>query len=147
MKSIRMALVLAFGAAACSSPFNPHEARLLAAARAQWEQRPFANYTFEALHGCFCLPEQVGPVRITVREGAIVSVSLLETEEPVDPAHWFTIEQLYERIPSWAKYDGVEEVSVEYDPILGFPSRVVVQADEGIADAGDTYIVSNVGPA
>jgi hypothetical protein len=147
MKSIKMALLLALGAAACSSPFAPHEARVLSAARGQWGQRPFADYIFEARHGCFCLPEQVGPVQITVRQGAIVSVTLLETGEGVDPAHWFTIEQLYERIPSWAEYDGVEDVSVDYDPALGFPSRVEVRFDEGIADAGDTYTISNVGPA
>jgi hypothetical protein len=147
MRTIRMALVLALGAAACSSPFSPHEVRVLAAARAQWGQRPFADYTFEARRGCFCLPEQVGPVQITVRQGAIESVTLLETDEPVDPTYWFTIEELFERIPSWAEYDGVEDVSVEYDPTLGFPSRVEVRPDEGIADAGETYIISNVAPA
>src|ERR687895_854125 len=145
MKSIRMALVLTLGVGACSSPFGPGEARILATARAQWEQRPFADYTFAARHGCFCPPEHVGPVRITVRQGAIVSVTLLETGELVDPAHWFTIEQLYGRIPSWAEHDGVEDVSVDYDPTLGFPSRVQVRYDEGIADAGDTYTISNVG--
>jgi hypothetical protein len=147
MRTIRMALLLALGAAACSSPFAPHELRVLAAARAQWGLRPFADYTFEARHGCFCLPEQVGPVQITVRQGAIESVTLLETGEPVTPTYWFTIEDLYERIPTWAEYDGVEDVSVDYDPTLGFPTRVEVRFGEGVVDAGDTYTISNVAPA
>jgi hypothetical protein len=88
----------------------------------------------------------VGPVRITVRQGSIESVTLLETGEAVDPTNWFTIEELFDRIPLWAKGDGVEDVTVEYDLTLGFPSSVEVRYEEGIVDAGDIYTVSNLGP-
>jgi hypothetical protein len=147
MRSTVLAVALAVAAAGCSSPFGPDEARALAAARAQWGQRAFADYTFDVRHGCFCPPEQVGPVRITVRQGAIVSVTLLKTGEALEPASWFTIEQLFERIPDWAKQDGVDDVTVEYDATLGFPASVEVRFEEGILDAGDNYTVSAVAPA
>ena len=147
MRSVKLAVALSLGAAACSSPFGPQEARLLADSRAQWDQRTFADYTFEARRDCFCPPEEVGPVRITVRQGAIVELTLLETGEAVDPLLWLTIEQLYDQIPRWGKYHGVEDVIVDYDPTLGFPSRVQVRYEEGITDAGLSYTVSNVGPA
>jgi hypothetical protein len=82
----RLALALSVAVAACSSPFEPDEARELAAARARWEERAFVDYTFVAQHGCFCSPETIGPVRITVQQGAIASVTLLETGQPVEPA-------------------------------------------------------------
>ena len=147
MRTIRIPIVLAVALAACSSPFGPEDARLLASARAQWSERAFPDYTFDVRHGCFCTPEQVGPVRIIVRQGSIESVTLLETAEPLDPALWFTIEQLFDRIPVWAKNEGVDEVIVEYDSTLGFPSSIGVKYEEGILDAGDAYTVSNVGPA
>ena len=147
MQATRLPILLAVAVAACSSPFGPDEARHLASARAQWNERSFPDYAFEARHGCFCTPEQVGPVRITVRQGSIESVTLVETGEAVDPANWFTIEELFDRIPLWAKGDGVDDVTVEYDPTLGFPSSIEVRYEEGILDAGDIYTVSNVGPA
>jgi Family of unknown function (DUF6174) len=147
MRSAGLTIALAVAVAACSSPFDPSEVRSLANARAQWSQREFADYSFEARHDCFCTPEMVGPVRVTVRQGAIASVTLLETGAAVDPAHWFTIEQLFERIPLWAKNDGVDDVTVNYDAILGFPSSVQVRYQEDHLDAGDTYTVSAVAPA
>ena len=147
MRSKALAITLGVVVAACSSPFGPNEARLLSAARAQWEQRGFTDYSFEARHGCFCTPEQVGPVRITVRGGVLVSATLIETGEAVDPAYWFSIEQLFDRIPESAKYEGVEDVRVEYDPTLGFPSSVQVQYGEDHLDAGDTYTLTDVAPA
>lgn len=148
MRSRGLTIGLAVAAAACSSPFGPDEALVLAAARAQWGQRAFADYTFDARHDCsFCRPEEVGPVRITVQQGVITSITLLETGEAAEPASWFTIEQLFERIPIWAKEDGVDDVTVEYDATLGFPASVEVRFEEGILDAGDTYTVSAVAPA
>jgi hypothetical protein len=147
MRTLRPPIVLTIALAACSSPFGPDEARHLASARAQWSERPFPDYAFDARHGCFCTPEQVGPVRITVRHGSIETVTLLETGEAVDPGHWFTIEELFDLIPLSAKNEGVDDVTAEYDPTLGFPSSVEVKYEEGVLDAGDTYTVSNVGPA
>jgi hypothetical protein len=141
-----LVLACAVGVAACSSPFGPDEARALTAARARWDGRPFADYTFDARHGCFCPPEHIGPVRITVQQGAIVSVTLLETGEALDPANWFTIDQLFDRIPVLAKEDGVDDVAVEYDATLGFPTSVRVRFEKGTQDAGSHYTVSAVGP-
>jgi hypothetical protein len=147
MRATSLVLVLAVGVAACSSPFGPDEARLLASSRAQWSDRAFPDYTFDVRHGCFCTPEQTGPVRVIVRQGSIESVTLLETGEAADPAEWFTLEQLFDRIPVWAKNEGVDDVTVDYDPTLGFPSSVEIKYEQGILDAGDVYTVSNVGPA
>jgi hypothetical protein len=145
---LESAVALAVITAGCSSPFGPSDLRELAAARRQWEARPFTDYSFETRHDCFfCLPEEVGPVRIIVVQGAISSVTLLETGQPASPSNWYTIEQLYQLIPSFADEEGVEDVLVQYDPILGHPTSVSIRFEEGVLDAGSRYTVSAVSPA
>src|SRR5918995_1842470 len=133
MRSFRVAAALALAAAACSSPLDPGEARVLASARAQWEERPFADYTFDMRRAS--LEVQTGPVRAIVRQGMIVSATLVETGDAVDPAVWFTIEQLFNVIPHWAKGDGVDDVTIEYDSRLGFPSLIEVRSEDFAAGA------------
>jgi hypothetical protein len=138
------------GTIGCSSPLDNNEVLALAQARQRWASRGFDDYTFETRHGCFCPPEITGPVRITVRQGTILSVTLLETGAllpPADLVHWYTIEQLFARIPATAQQDGVADVGVVYDQALGYPASIRVTPDEGILDAGESYSVSAVGPA
>lgn len=148
MQAVRLPILFAVAVAACSSPFGPEDSRRLASARAQWNERAFPDYTFDARHDCFfCRAEEVGPVRVTVRQGSVETVTLLETGEVVDPSLWFTIEQLFDRIPLAAKDEGVDDVTAEYDPALGFPSSVEVKYEKGILDAGESYTLTNVDPA
>jgi hypothetical protein len=88
----------------------------------------------------------VGPVRITVVQAVVTNVTFIPTGESMPPGSWYTIEQLYELIPSFARQEGVADVSVTYDPALGYPSSVAVRYEEGILDAGSRYSVSAVGP-
>ena len=142
-----LALVVALVATGCSSPFGADEVRELADARDRWGQRTFADYTFETRHDCFCPPRAIGPVRITVRQGDITSVTLLDSGEAVPADSWYTIEDLFERIPRLADEEGVEDLTAEYDPALGFPTSIQARYEEGILDAGHSYTVSAVGPA
>jgi hypothetical protein len=142
------ALVLvALSASGCSSPFGLDEKRLLAGAREQWDDRPFRDYVFETGRACFCREEDIGPVRITVRQNEIVTVTQIETGEAAAPESWYTIEQLFDLIPQFAGQNGVKDVAVEYDPTLGYPSSVRVRFDDNVLDAGSSYAVSAVGAA
>ena len=67
----------------CSSPFGVDEKRVLAGARQQWAARPFPDYRFETRRDCFCRSEEIGPARITVRQGVIRHVMSIETGEAV----------------------------------------------------------------
>lgn len=148
MSSLRgFAVILAVVISACSSPLGPDEARELAIARQRWAERAFADYTFETRHDCFCPPEQTGPVRITVRQGTIESVTRLDTGAPALPADWYTIEELFDRIPVMAKENGVDDVIVRYDATLWFPSSIEVRFNKDVLDAGSIYSITVVGPA
>jgi hypothetical protein len=121
----------------------------LAQAQQRWMSRGFTNYTFDTRHGCFCTP-QTGPVRITVRNGIVVSATFLETGLPVEAAdfvYWYTIEQLFDRIPSSADQEGVADITVTYDEVLGYPSLIRVIPEKDVIDGGESYSVTEVTPA
>jgi hypothetical protein len=143
MRALRLATTLAFAATACSSPLGPVEALVLAKARAQWEQRAFLDYTFDMRRDASWA--QIGPVRTTVRQGSIVSAMLVETGDAVDPAVWFTIEEVFDFISAAASSDGLDDVTIEYDPTLGFPSSIEFRVEVGVGPR-ETWTITNVGP-
>lgn len=144
-----LALALAVAAAwGCSSPFDLSERIALDVARERWDNRPFQDYVFDTRHDCFCVgPEQTGPVRIVVRQDAIVSVTLIETGGNIPADGWYTIDQLFELIPAFAGYGWLEDIDVEYDGTLWYPASVRLRPESGVLDAGDGYTVGAVGPA
>lgn len=145
-RSLALGLALAI-ISACSSPFSPEEARTLHASRAQWAGRSFPDYTFTAQRECFCSAEDLGPVRITVRQGVITDATLLDTGQSVPASNWFTIDQLFQLIPTFGEEDEVDDVVVAYDATLGYPASVEVRFPEEVLDAGIRYTVTDVGPA
>jgi hypothetical protein len=82
-----------------------------------------------------------------VRQGTIESVTRLDTGQPAPPADWYTIEELFDRIPMMAKEDGVDDVVIRYDATLWFPSSVEVRFNKDVLDAGSIYSITVVGPA
>jgi uncharacterized protein DUF6174 len=148
MSALRgLAVILAVVISACSSPLGPDEARELIVARHRWAERAFPDYTFETRHDCFCPVELIGPVRITVRQGTIESVTRLDTGDPAAAGDWYTIKELFDRIPTMAKEDGVDDMVIRYDATLGFPSSIELRFDEDILDAGSIYSITAAGPA
>jgi protein-S-isoprenylcysteine O-methyltransferase Ste14 len=150
LRRFSLAAVLAataFGSG-CGTPFGPQEVLQLGASRAKWSARGFTDYVFDTEHRCtFCMPEETGPVRITVRNGAIASVILLETGASISPTPWYTIERMYELIPSFGDLEFVDDVQVTYDHMLGYPNSILVRYPEGTLDAGDFYIIGSVAPS
>lgn len=139
----------ALGIIGCSSPLDSNEQLAWAQARDRWTARGLADYTFETRHDCFCPPEITGPVRITVHQGTISSVTILESGlllASSDLVHWYTIEQLFDRIRATAVQDGIADVAVSYDPTLGYPTSVRVIPDKDVLDGGESYWVTAVIP-
>jgi hypothetical protein len=119
----------------CDDPTAPER---LSSAEARWERAGHDSYSFTAEHSCFCIDDARGPVRIVVRDGAIVSVTMISTGASVADPLWFTIDDLFdlvrdelERLP--------ERLDVEYDRALGFPVRIDYGTPEN--DGGGTIHV------
>jgi hypothetical protein len=142
-------VVLVLGAlmlSGCGSPFSSAEQTSLAAARARWAARPFADYAFETEHACFCDPAELGPFRIEVQAGTISAVTRLTDGTTLAPTAFgrlYTIEQFFARIPTFAASDWVEDVEVSY-AALGYPETIAVRAKRDVTDAGETYTLRAV---
>jgi hypothetical protein len=142
------ALALAAFACDSSSVLSMVDRQALADARHQWEQRGFANYSFEVRQSCFCDLEVQQWTRIDVVGNQIAAAVLVATGAPVPAERWSlypTIEELFSQIDQ-RQPDWIQEVKVEYDPQLGFPTRVEFAPKPNVVDAGLVYNVRNVRP-
>lgn len=146
-------LVLLASACADANPLSPHELSVLASAEARWKSRPFANYTYEIRQSCFCPPEVNQWTRVTVRDGHVVAADRVPPDSLYPPTtlqYWQPIDSLFARLrrnASDSSIGGVySDIVVEYDPVLGYPTRIEWREKPTVADAGAVYTLRNVMP-
>ena len=140
---------LTLGVAACESPLSPGELLALADAEARWASRSFQDYVFEIRRSCFCDPRVNEWARVEVVGGAVSRVVFVEsgTEATARELGWFqTMEGVFDRIRAAMNDESLEDISVEFDPVLGHPTLVVFQTKPDILDGGSSTYVRNVGP-
>ena len=142
-------VVLAASLTACESPLSPAELRALADAEARWAARGFQDYTFEIRRSCFCEPLITQWARVEVVGGQMTRVVLLDTGAEVPPAQrgrFVTVEQVFTSIRAANQNELLDDVIVEYDQQLGFPTRVRFIAKPDILDGGSASYLRNAGP-
>jgi hypothetical protein len=110
-------------------------------AAGRWETAGYSDYVFTAERSCYCTEEGRGPVRISVADDEIVSVSMVATGAPVNPEYWFTIEDLFEMIREQAR-TLPDRLDAEYDEELGYPKQFTYGTPEN--DAGGVITVRDV---
>jgi hypothetical protein len=103
-------MVVVLGGLACDSPLSLIELRVIGQAQSRWEARGFADYQFEIRRSCFCAPEVTQWTRVTVRNGFDLA--------------------------SAGDQPALGDVSVTFEPALGYPTRVHWKAAEGVLDGG-----------
>ena len=112
----------------------------------KWQSAALSNYQYEFSWQCFCLPDYVAPVLVTVREGVIDSVVYTHTHLPVDADklnRYLTIDELFTFIQSAIDEEAIKIVS-KYDLEYGFPTKVWIDWNEMIADEERGFQVSNL---
>lgn len=124
-----------------------------AEARARWDARPFADYSYEVRTLCFCPTEINRWTRVSVRNGVVVDADPVEPDpgSPVTTlAYWHPIDTLFENLHRAMSESGsqsyLEAIVVDYDPGLGYPTRIEYRAKSNIADGGSTLSLRNVRP-
>lgn len=103
-------------------------------ARRLWLQAGIDDYTLVLRRSCFCIG--IEPVQIVVRDGAAVSYTVIESGEalPADQRAWYpTVEGLFTFVEE-AREANAARIDVRYDGVRGYPVRIWVDYDEGIAD-------------
>ena len=105
---------------ACSMPNYQFE---LDEGRERWNENAPSHYRYVQDEWAFA--DSVGPVRIEVQDGEIVSALIVETDQPAPESRALTIEDLFDMVQDEIDQEP-DDITVEYDAELGFPSSVDV---------------------
>jgi hypothetical protein len=107
---------------------------------AQWQAKRIRSYGFNLERSCFCPVEAITPTRVDVRDGRVVSVRALADGRALSPEFVPTIDSLFQ----WAIREAAQKghVEVTYDPLLGYPVRLVIGTLAN--DAGTSYHVGSL---
>lgn len=130
-RSLPLGLLLA---AACHGTGPAPE---IAFNRLKWITHRPAAYTYEFQRLCFCIPEAVARVRISVAGGAVQAV-VTSAGDPVPPAdvdRYFriTIDSLFDILEDAARHPA-DHMTVTYDSRLGYPAEAFIDYELGAAD-------------
>lgn len=115
----------------------------LAEARDRWAARGPASYAVTVTMACFC-GELSNPVLVTVRNGAVESRVYVATGAPVNPqaaAFFPAVDGLFDVIES-AMNKPAGSLDVDYDPVLGHPTRISIDWSSKYVDDEVTYTVA-----
>jgi hypothetical protein len=142
-------------AAACHSSriVGPHDFARFSQARARWDARPFADYSYEIRTSCFCPPEINRWARVSVRNGVVVDVDPVEPDPnfPITTLLWWhpidsVFANLYRAMSESRMESYFEAIVVDYDSALGYPTSIEYRAKSNIADGGSSLSLRDVRP-
>ena len=125
---LALILVLATTGASECSVFSTAPDADLAAARSAWLRRGIDDYSITISRSCECLPGMAEPAVVVVRDGLVESRTYVRTGLPVPAefAHGYpSVEGLFDAIEAGLEAEGAGELSVDYHPVHGYPTRYV----------------------
>jgi hypothetical protein len=136
--------LIAFAVAGCAF-FPQPSARTLADdlkdAEARWAEKGPDSYQLTMRDYCLCPFQE--PVRATVKDGRVVSITTLDGA-PADPSDVSFYPLLVESAFKVVEDNlGAHSINVAFDPDLGFPAQVSVDPDAQTNDDEINFDVSN----
>ena len=114
--------------------------------RQRWVAAGIHDYAYDYQRLCFCAPESTQPVRITVRQDAVVAVVRQSDGQPVDAKYgWPRIDALFDDIQGRLDQH-VARIDVDYDATYGYPRSIVVDVAAMAADDEYSHTTANLRP-
>ncbi|WP_341525340.1 DUF6174 domain-containing protein [Nostoc sp. UHCC 0302] len=104
--------------------------------RRLWNRQNISNYRYTFQRNCNCLPKATAPVVIEVRNGVTTSITYADSGQPADIElfrKYNTIPKLFNIIKD-AIARKAYNLTVKYDPTLGYPTQINIDYDSQIAD-------------
>lgn len=101
----------------------------------KWSARS-QSYEVSFQQLCFCMPDYVRPMRLSVHDNVIMAAQYEDDQSSVAAAiiaDLMTIDAMYQTILN-AEARPAHSVKVEYHPQLAFPTRVDIDFDQRMAD-------------
>lgn len=122
--------------------------KVLSENRSKWASKGIKNYRYKFEWRCYCAPEHVAPVIISIRNGSLYSVASAKDGAPVNRSrydNYRTIDELFDLIQ-----DGItkqaHQIRVSYDPELGYPASAYIDYKEQMADEENGFKAQDVTP-
>lgn len=112
----------------------------------RWSSSHLDSYRYRFHWSCYCTPDQVRLVDVTVVHGAVTSVTDANTGEALDAvaaSRYGTIETLFEFVRS-AILRPADAVNGSFDPGLGYPTAIFVDDKAGIADDETAFRIESL---
>jgi hypothetical protein len=137
-------LSLVIGSWSCDATGPEGPVLELTRAKTIWNANAIANYEYVVANNCFCGMGGV-PVRIVVQNGAIQSVTVVSTGQPVPPliaASYHSIDGLFRVIDDAIRRDAAQ-IMASYSPTVGFPSAVFIDYSKNVADEEFGFEISS----
>ena len=134
---VAMLLVVVGG---CAVDPKADVAARLRAAQARWAAAAIDDYRFTLAVYCLCPFQE--PVEVTVRDGQVASVTAHGVDAPAEDVSWYplTMELALRAVEDQLD---AEEISVTFDPTLGYPTHVSANPDLETYDDEVNFDISN----
>ncbi len=130
---------------ACESATGPDPQAQLVTARGLWQAHGSGWYTFKLSRACFCVLSG-REIEISVENGSVVWAQYTDSKNPVEAA-WIsylqTIPDLFDKIED-AITRKAASLSVSYDPVYGYPTKITIDYSATVADDEETYTASDL---
>ena len=136
---MNLTLLFLFWCTACSKVELINESKKQ---EKKWIAQDIKNYSYTLRINCFCAPERNGPNLIKVIDNKIITVN----GQPYNPnitGTLPTVTELFNTIQIKLAQRPFQQ-SLEYHPLLGYPTSVYFDMDERIADEEVGYIIENL---
>ena len=114
--------------------------------RDQWRLLSLADYDYVIKRNCFCAPDYIRPLRVSVRGGNVQNAVYLKDSRAVSGRvlgslrtvdEWFDYIERGRQMPFF-------RLEVEYDEKLGHPIRIFSDIRERVADDEQTVAITNL---
>ena len=117
---------------------------LLESRQKRWVSQGITSYSFELRRSCFCGGPQ-GPVRIVVRDNAIVSATEVQPSGQPIPEWWArTIDQIFADLIRTA--EDADEMALDFDDTYHFPTSVIADPIKNAIDDEFSLAITNFQP-
>lgn len=114
-------------------------------ASVKWSSSGVSSYSYVYEISSYYAPSLPGPIHVVVRDGKLASASLVDGGGKIDisamPTVPGTIEFVFDFITALlAEYP--YEIDVEYDAVLGYPKKIMVDFSESTDDKATYFLKS-----
>ena len=127
-------------------PEEPQEKSPLEINRLKWKQNRLNTYQFQFEWQCFCAPDYVAPVLITVNHEAFTKVVDVKSGQPISLNrynNYLTMEGLFDFVQSAIDENAIQ-IDINYHPKYGFPTEAWIDWNRMIADEEKGFLINKL---